>query len=94
MPGERVSCHCRVCDQPICTSSNEWVSVTNSYSTYTNAEAFSQTGLTAVNQIRPGATDSELEGCSVQPLQCSACKTGLGIKCVETPQEKEQYKYV
>lgn len=94
MARERVSCHCRICDQPICSSINEWVSVTNTYSTYANADSYSQTGLTALNQIRPGATDSELEGCSLQPLNCSACKAGLGIKCVETPEEKERYRYV
>lgn len=57
----------------------------SSYSTYENASYFSHPGLEQVDQKRPGAANSELEGCVVCPLKCKQCKALVGVKCVEAP---------
>lgn len=87
---ELIACACKICDKTLCISTNEWLEVSNSYSTYGNSLAFSHPGLEQVEQKRAGSKHSELEGCFVKPLRCAGCKTGIGVKCVEAPFEKRQ----
>lgn len=94
MSQNRVDCYCQQCNLLICSCRNEWIKISNTYSTYENPEAYTQPGLTVSGEIRQGAMDSGLEGCSVQPLPCDVCKTTLGVKCVRAPEEKIEYKYV
>lgn len=94
MSHNRVDCYCQQCNLLICSYRNEWIQVSNTYSTYENPEAYTQPGLTVSGEIRHGATDSGLEGCSVQPLRCDVCKSALGVKCVRAPEGKAEYKYV
>lgn len=86
---EIISCNCKICSSVCCISSNEWIEVSSSYSTYVNVAYFSHPGLELVEPKRPGSKNSELEGCSVQPLRCTKCKTGMGVKCVDGPKEKK-----
>lgn len=85
---ERISCHCNECDILICIASNDWIEVSNSYSTYDRPGAFTEAGLEQVEQIREGSKGSQLEGCLVKPLRCSSCKTALGVRCVKAPVEQ------
>lgn len=86
---EIISCNCKICSSVCCISSNEWIEVSSSYSTYVNVAYFSHPGLELVEPKRPGSKNSELEGCSVQPLRCTKCKTGMGVKCVDGSKEKK-----
>lgn len=94
MSHNRVDCYCQQCNLLICSCTNEWIQISITYSTYENLEAYTQPGLTVSGEIRHVATDSGLEGCSVQPLRCDVCKTALGVKCVRAPEGKTEYKYV
>ena len=94
MSQNRVDCYCQQCNLLICSCRNEWIQISNTYSTYESSEAYTQPGLTVSGEIRQGAINSGLEGCSVQPLRCDVCKTTLGVKCVRAPEEKTEYKYV
>ena len=85
---ETIECLCKECNILLCISSNDWVEVSNSYSTYERPGPFTDPGLELVEQIREGSKDSELEGCLVKPLRCYSCKTPLGVRCVEAPVEK------
>ena len=86
---EIISCNCKICSNVLCISSNDWTEVSSSYSTYVNVAYFSHPGLELVEPRRPGSRESELEGCTVQPLRCAKCKTGMGVKCVDGPREKK-----
>ena len=55
---------------------------------------FSHPGLEQTGQKRPGSKDSELEGCTVQPLQCKKCRESVGVKCTSVPPDKEMHRYV
>lgn len=85
---ETISCHCNECHILICISFNDWIEISNSYSTYARPGGFTDPGLEQVEHIRQGSKDSELEGCLVKPLRCHRCKTPLGVRCVEAPAEK------
>jgi len=85
---ELISLSCITCSTILCISSNSFKEVSTSYSTYENASYFSHPGLEQVEQKRPGAPNSQLEGCVVCPLRCKECKAAVGVKCVEAPNSK------
>ncbi|KAL2037291.1 hypothetical protein N7G274_009980 [Stereocaulon virgatum] len=86
---EIINCSCNNCNSVLCISSNEWTEISSSYSTCVNLAYFSLPGLELVEPKRPGSKGSALEGCSVQLLRCTKCKTAMGIKCVDGPREKK-----
>lgn len=94
MSHNRVDCYCEQCNLFICSYKNAWIQISDTYSTYEDPNAFSQTGLTLTGEVRPASADSGLEGCLVQTLRCDVCKTGLGVKCVRALEGKKDYKYV
>ena len=47
-----------------------------------------------VQQVREGSPESQLEGCSVRPIRCKTCRTTIGQRCVDTPEERAQFRYV
>ena len=88
-----VTGRCKTCDAVLCITPNEWTEFTPSYSTYSNKELYSHPGLEQINQNRPGLKDSDLDGCTVQALQCRQCGEQIGAKCVAVVLGKEQYLY-
>ena len=94
MSSDRVDCYCRKCNLFICSYQNAWLQISNTHSTYEVSSLYSQNGLKAIGEVRHGAMDSGLEGCSLQSLRCDVCNTVLGLKCIRAPEGKEFYKYV
>ncbi len=89
-----ITCCCKNCHTLLCVSTNHWTEITSSYATYDVAVLFSHPGLEQLGPTRPGSKESELEGCTVQPLNCIKCKDSIGVKCVGVVPEKEIHRYV
>ena len=89
-----VNCHCLGCNHRMCTSSNAWVPVSNSHFTYEDSKTFSEYQMETVQQVREGSPESQLEGCSVRPIRCKTCRTTIGQRCMDTPEERAQFRYV
>lgn len=92
MAQELFSYSCESCNTHICTYSNEWVEISETYSTYENPQNYAEVGLERVKLDRAGSKDSELERCTLRPLRCKRCQTGLGLLCVRAPEEKKRYQ--
>ena len=86
------TCFCKHCNTLLCVSLNNWTEVTSSYATYDVVSMFSHPGLEEKGQTRPGSRDSELEGCTVQPLHCKGCRESAGVKCTVVPPGKEIHR--
>jgi hypothetical protein len=83
---------CRTCHTHICTYINEWIEITKTYSTFENAISYMGFEIVVLDEERSGYKDSELEGCTLQPLSCKRCRKIVGSICVWAPEGKEQYK--
>lgn len=89
---EQIRCYCSGCDQYLYTCANAWAQISNTYYTCARPETQDTFGLVHRGQSRAGHRESELEGCVVQPLLCEKCGLGLGLRCIETPTAKIDYK--
>lgn len=56
--------------------------------------AYMQTGLVEAGDVIGGIRNTEFEGLSIMPMACEECGSKLGIKCIEAPEGKINYKYV
>lgn len=90
----QVNCHCTGCNYKICATYNSWVSISNTLFTYEDSRQYVEHQLETVQQGRDGSPQSELERCFVKPVRCKICRVGLGVRCVETPEDKIQLRYV
>ena len=91
MAQELFKYYCKTCKTHACTYINEWVEISNTYSTFEDDSKYTEIGLERVKQYRYGSKDSELERCTLWPLRCSECHTGLGSYCFGGPYDKTQY---
>ncbi len=92
MVSELFKYFCKSCNTHVFTNNNEWIEISETYSTFENAICYMGYEIEVVHQDRYGSKDSELEGCTLQPLQCKRCHDVLGSICVWAPEEKKQHK--
>lgn len=90
----QVNCHCVGCNHKMCTSANSWIPVSSSHFTYEDPKKFIEYQMETLQQIREGWPDSQLEGCSVKPVRCRTCRATIGVRCVDAPERKAQFRYV
>jgi len=90
----QVNCHCVGCNHKMCTSANSWIPVSNSHCTYEDPRKFVEYQMETLQQVREGAPDSQLEGCSVSPVRCKTCRATVGVRCVDAPEGRARFRYV
>lgn len=89
-----INCHCKGCNYKICTTLNSWIAVSTTLFTYEDSKQYFEHHLETIQQLRDGSPQSELEGCVVKLTRCKICRVGLGVRCVETPEDKVHFRYV
>ena len=90
----QVNCHCAGCNHRLCTSANSWVPISNTHCTYEDPTRFTEYQTETLQHIREGSPDSRLQGCSIRPLRCKTCRKPVGVRCIETPEAKMQFRCV
>jgi hypothetical protein len=68
--------------------------VSNSHFTYEDSKKFIEYQIETLWNIREGLPDSQLEGCFVNPVRCRICRATIGVRCVDAPEGKAQFRYV
>ena len=81
-----------VCGNVLCTYLNAWLQISTTYFTYEYPELYTEQGLVPTHPPRSGSKDSELEGCTMLPLNCKTCNVTVGVKCIEAAAGRLKYK--
>lgn len=99
MAKELVLCYCSRCNRHSCTTSNAWTKIRTSNAwtesrgglyTSDDLKLFANPGLIVTGQRVPAQAD--LDGCVFQNLACAGCGELIGWICVETNEEKKDYR--